>query len=145
MVEIVDDEPHNSEVQVLPTPSRSARPPAKTSKTAGPSVVAKSIKKEAKPKLGAQSPLVPQAAQNDTPTAAEITTLPQFAQAGWSTIFLPTLYSSLGCSLQPFNKYNKDASIVPLLQQVLDIAFPGSDYKIKWGDKICIQVRVYIW
>ena len=65
--------------------------------------------------------------------------LPQFTRSSWSTIFLPTLYSRLGCATNPFVI---GADMVKVIQEVVDLVYPDSDYRVRVNDKIFTLVRV---
>ena len=60
-------------------------------------------------------------------TTSDMTGLPDFACSAWSTSFLPTLYSRLGSSSNPFVM---GADMVKVIQEVVDLVFPESDFKV---------------
>ncbi|KAF8486342.1 hypothetical protein DFH94DRAFT_614452, partial [Russula ochroleuca] len=67
-------------------------------------------------------------------SASDLSSLPEFAHAAWSTKFLPTLYDCLGCSSNPFVI---NPNIVKAIQEVVDFAYPGSEYIVCANDKLC--------
>lgn len=144
VVEIIDSSSEPEEI--TPTPSRpNHHPPSKRTVQLTSASHRQAIKKENKPKVEHAIPLtLSQTVHRSSPTSDEITNIPAFARIGWQTVFLPTLYDRMGSSDQPFSKFNKDARIVPVLQEVLNLSFPGTDYEVKWCDKICSQVRTHL-
>lgn len=66
--------------------------------------------------------------------------LPEFAHADWVPRFLPTLYHVFGCSEKPWELFTKGNAFVMTLQTVVDAVYPGTSYRVKWGDKICSMV-----
>ncbi|EDR13186.1 uncharacterized protein LACBIDRAFT_322667 [Laccaria bicolor S238N-H82] len=69
--------------------------------------------------------------------------LPHFVQAEWTTCFLPTLYHCLFASEDPFSLFSKGPNLVNTIQKVLNLIFPGHNYKVVWGSKLC-QLRSII-
>jgi hypothetical protein len=69
--------------------------------------------------------------------ASDIQTLPEFARATWLSHFLPTLYSCLGCSLDPFII---GSDIIKLVQAIVNAAYPGSRYLVIANDKLVTMV-----
>ena len=63
-------------------------------------------------------------------------------QGGWRMQFLPTLYAYMGSSCLPWNVISpvNSTEAIKELQQITDACFPGSNYKVKWGDVICETV-----
>ena len=114
-------------------------------------------KPKSKPKSGEQklatSAVEPRSAKVPKPdsSSAEITsapassniinTLPEFARSTWGTTFLPTLYDRLGRSPDPFVI---DVDMVKVIQEVVDLAYPDSDYQVRLGDRIFAQVSLYL-
>jgi hypothetical protein len=70
---------------------------------------------------------------------SDIKTLPEFVRATWSSRFLPTVYNCLACSLDPFVV---DIDLVKAIQEILDIVYPASGYKVRLNDKISSMVRL---
>jgi hypothetical protein len=71
------------------------------------------------------------------PAASDLSSLPEFARAAWSTNFLPTLYDRLGCSRDPFVI---DPDMVNAVQEVVDFAYPGSGYQVRANDRLIVMV-----
>jgi hypothetical protein len=74
-----------------------------------------------------------------TVTATSKKGLPMFAWSAWSTRFLPTLSHLLASSLDPWDIRN-GIDIIIIIQGILDKAYPGSRYQVKFGDKIYSMV-----
>lgn len=70
----------------------------------------------------------------------DLTQLPPFARAAYASVFLPTLYHRLGCSETPFKEFSKGDDMVAVVQEVVDCVWPGSDWQVRWGDKLCSLV-----
>jgi hypothetical protein len=70
-------------------------------------------------------------------TASDLNVLPEFARAAWSTSFLPTLYSRLACSNDPFVI---DLDLVTAIQEIVDIVYPNTTYKVRLNDKMYSMV-----
>jgi hypothetical protein len=70
-------------------------------------------------------------------SASDLSSLPEFACAAWSTKFLPTLYDCLGCSSNPFVI---NPNIVKAIQEVVDFTYPGSEYIVHANDKLVTMV-----
>jgi hypothetical protein len=68
--------------------------------------------------------------------------LPVFTRAKWSTSFLPTLYACLGAASNPWKLYEDGSSMVDTIQDILDIVYPNSGYRVLLGDKIFSMVRL---
>jgi hypothetical protein len=68
--------------------------------------------------------------------------LPVFAKAKWSTSFLPTLYACLGAASNPWKLYKHGSNMVDTIQEILDIVYPNSGYRVLLGDKIFSMVRL---
>ena len=71
---------------------------------------------------------------------AEVDGLPAFALAAWNKTFLPTLYNILYCSETPFKDFQKNQQVVAHVQKIVDLVYPGSGYRVKWGDALCQTV-----
>jgi hypothetical protein len=70
--------------------------------------------------------------------------LPAFAMAKWSTLFLPTLYACLGSATNPWKLYENGSSTLDAIQGILDLVYPDSGYRVKFGDKIFSMVRNFV-
>jgi hypothetical protein len=70
---------------------------------------------------------------------SDTTGLPDFARSAWSTSFLPTLYSRLGSSSNPFVL---GADMVQVIQEVVNLVYPNSDYQVRVNDRIFTLVWV---
>ena len=70
-------------------------------------------------------------------SAFDVSTLPEFARATWSTHFLPMLYDCLGCSCDPFVI---NADIIKSIQAVVVAAYPDSEYKVVANDRLITMV-----
>jgi hypothetical protein len=73
--------------------------------------------------------------------ASDISTLPEFARATWSTHFLPTLYDCLGCSCDPF-VINLD--IIKPVQAAVVAAYPVSEYRVVANDRLITMVYKHL-
>ncbi|KAI0244949.1 hypothetical protein BJV78DRAFT_1092706, partial [Lactifluus subvellereus] len=58
----------------------------------------------------------------------------------WSTTFLPTLYSRLGCASNPFVL---DADMVKVIQDIIDLVYPDTDYQVRTNDRIFAMKRSF--
>ncbi|KII88932.1 hypothetical protein PLICRDRAFT_159882 [Plicaturopsis crispa FD-325 SS-3] len=65
--------------------------------------------------------------------------LPEFAVTAWPTVFLPTLYHRLGASEKPWDDFSRGPNVVPIIQQIVNICWPGTTYRVKWDVGICAQ------
>jgi hypothetical protein len=74
-----------------------------------------------------------------TVTATSKKGLPTFTRSTWSTCFLPTLSHLLASLLDPWDIGN-GVDIIVIIQGILDKAYPGSRYQVKFGDKIYSMV-----
>jgi hypothetical protein len=70
---------------------------------------------------------------NSSSGNSDFNALPEFARSAWSTSFLPTLYDRLGQSPDPFVI---DVDMVKAIQDVVDLAYPETDYQVRASDKI---------
>jgi hypothetical protein len=77
----------------------------------------------ANPKLKHMSP----ATNISLVTSNSIHALPEFAQLALSTTSLPTLYSCLGSTSDPFMI---DADMVKAIQEIIDLVYPDVDYTV---------------
>jgi hypothetical protein len=80
-------------------------------------------------------------AANSSAGNSDFNSLPEFARSAWSTSFLPTLYDRLGQSPDPFVI---EADMVKAIQEMIDLAYPDTDYQVRASDKIFIMVIVYL-
>ncbi|RDB20421.1 hypothetical protein Hypma_012520 [Hypsizygus marmoreus] len=62
--------------------------------------------------------------------------LPQFVRAQWATCVLPTLYRRLFCSDDPFTSFYKGDAFLQIVQEVLELVFPGTSYQVVRGSKL---------
>ena len=100
----------------------------------------KSATSETKPRSAANAKAPTKDASPNTNVlmaASDINTLPEFAWAAWSTTFLPTLYNCLACADNPFVL---DTDMVKVIQEILYIVYPDSDYRLKVSDKMYAMV-----
>lgn len=67
--------------------------------------------------------------------------LPEWAKASWSMSFLPTLYAYLSAAPKPFELYAKGSNLLATIQEVADIVYPRSGYRVKLTDKIYTMVK----
>lgn len=66
-----------------------------------------------------------------------ISDLPEFAQAKWRQIFLPTLYDKFFASSQPFDGFCRGSDqFVALLQDIVEEVYPDVDYEVTSVDSI---------
>ena len=79
---------------------------------------------------------------NDSSVRPKVTEVPCFMEAAWSTVFLPMLYDSLGCSMQPFADFAKGQKVEGKLQEAIDFVWPDTDFKIQWYDAPCSKVSI---
>lgn len=78
------------------------------------------------------------------PTSAEsgskkIDELPLFAKVEWPKSFLPTLYTCLGSSENPWQL--QDQEFIILVQDIVDIVYPNSRYEVVAKGPIYKKVR----
>ena len=66
--------------------------------------------------------------------------LPEFARASWVALFLPTLYHRFGIAINPWETFTKGNKMLKIIQQVVNVVYPGNTYHARWGDKICSAV-----
>lgn len=78
---------------------------------------------------------------SDDASIDDLNQLPPFARAAYASVFLPTLYHRLGCSEKPFTEFSKGDKMVAVVQEVVDLVWPHSDWEVRWGDKLCSLVR----
>ncbi|KAH9995455.1 hypothetical protein BJV74DRAFT_739415, partial [Russula compacta] len=60
----------------------------------------------------------------------------------WSTSFLPTLYRRLGSAKNPWKPYKDGSSMLDMIQEILDMVYPNSGYRVRIGDKIYSMDRL---
>jgi hypothetical protein len=99
----------------------------------------KSTITEVKPKSKPRSATETAAETAGVAATADVNTLPEFARSTWGTTFLPTLYDRLGFASDPFLI---DVDMVKVIQEVVDLAYPDSDYQVRLGDRIFGQVSL---
>lgn len=75
-----------------------------------------------------------------TSTEANVCGLPEFVRADWVTRFLPTLSRCFGASADPWNIFSKGEETLKVIQDIVNIVFPGNMYRARWGDKIYATV-----
>jgi hypothetical protein len=126
--------------------SQALAKPLKDAKKSTTSAVAKAPKVSKASKLKAQPAKTTKAGRTTMDVlvsapaaspASDISTLPEFARANWSTHFLPTLYDYLGCSCEPFTI---GPDIIIPVQVVVDAAFPDSEYRVVANDRLITMV-----
>lgn len=110
--------------------------------TSAPSVTSKAGAKSSKTKSDTAS-FSPASAGciHEIPAKLATDGLPMFTRAKWSTSFLPTLYACLGAASNPWKLYKDGSSMVDTIQEILDMVYPNSGYRVKLGDKIFSMVR----
>ncbi|KAH9979671.1 hypothetical protein BJV74DRAFT_888022 [Russula compacta] len=69
-------------------------------------------------------------------TTGTLDDLPNWAKASWSTSFLPTLYAHLSVACKPFQPYAKGSNLLVTIQEITDIVYLGSGYRVGLTDKI---------
>ena len=69
--------------------------------------------------------------------------LPSFVRADWVNGFLLTLYHRFGSSEEPWKMFTKGDEMLLVIQQVINAVYPGTKYRVKWGDKICMAVSIF--
>jgi hypothetical protein len=72
---------------------------------------------------------------------SEVIGLPEFARNGWVTCFLPTWYHYIGTRAINGWEVSLLGEEVEAVQQVLDLAYVGTTYKVKKGCPIYTTVR----
>lgn len=119
------------------TPSKPAQQITKAPKSKKPSTSHTDVsKRESSPEpsdIVCSSPMVV--------SSHSLKELPHFVQAEWTTRFLPTLYHCLFASEDPFSLFSKGPDLVNTVQKVLNLIYPGHNYKVVWGSKLCQLVR----
>ena len=68
--------------------------------------------------------------------------LPDFVRANWASRFLPTLYHCFGSSKEPWKLFTKGDELLSIIQELINVVYPNSRYRVKWGDKICFAVQI---
>jgi hypothetical protein len=68
--------------------------------------------------------------------------LPEFAKERWPLHFLPTLYACLGSASDPWKLYKNGSSMVATIQDIVDVVYPNSGYRVRLGDRIFTMVRM---
>jgi hypothetical protein len=71
---------------------------------------------------------------------SDVDGLPEFARARWTTSFLPMLYSCLASASNPWELYEADSDLVGTIQEIVDVVYPKSGYRVDLGDKIFLTV-----
>ncbi|KAF8149985.1 hypothetical protein B0H34DRAFT_731990 [Crassisporium funariophilum] len=69
-------------------------------------------------------------------SATDADGLPMWLKPDWSTRFLPTAYHRLFSSADPLREFNKSQAFIDILQELLDIVYPGHTYTVQWNDKV---------
>jgi hypothetical protein len=73
--------------------------------------------------------------------SSDFNPLPEFARGAWSSSFLPTLVDRLGQSPDPFVI---EADMVKVIQDIVDLVYPGVDYQVRANDYIFNMVIVHL-
>jgi len=68
--------------------------------------------------------------------------LPAFALAKWRSVFLPTLCRHMLCSKQPFNGYIKSYAFVAVVQEIVALVWPESNYVVTKKSTIFLNVSL---
>jgi hypothetical protein len=76
----------------------------------------------------------------ETAYRSDVEGLPGFARAQWTASFLPTLYGCLASASNPWELYERDSNLVDTIQEIVDVVYPNSGYRVKLGDKIFMMV-----
>ncbi|EDR12027.1 uncharacterized protein LACBIDRAFT_314143 [Laccaria bicolor S238N-H82] len=115
------------------TPSKPAQQMSKAPKSTKPSTTRTNlVKRESSPgplDVAHSSPILV--------SSDSLKELPHFVQAEWTTRFLPTLYHCLFASDDPFGPFSKGPNLVNTIQNVLNLLYPGNNYKVMCGSKLC--------
>jgi hypothetical protein len=69
--------------------------------------------------------------------------LPMFARANWATFFLPTLYTCLGSTSNPWKLYENGSSMVDTIQGILNMVYPNLGYHVKLDRFLQWYVTLY--
>jgi hypothetical protein len=115
------------------SPAKPERP--KSKKPSKPSTVSQSRVVKLEPATSGS--LVASASTTD---AGSVSGLPEFVRANWVGRFLPTLYHCFGSSKEPWNMFTKGREMLLIIQKVINEVYPDTNYRVKWGDKICTAV-----
>jgi hypothetical protein len=91
------------------------------------------------PKPESESEPEPEASNISGVAASDVNALPEFALSTWGTSFLPTLYNRLACAPDPFVL---DADMVKVIQEIIDLVYPDSDYQVRVNDRIFTMVSL---
>ena len=119
---------------IRPKPIRnSAAPEPNKSAVSKPNAKVPKVKHESPPSGSAASDI-----SVAITTTSDAGALPEFARATWSTSFLPTLYKCLACSSDPFVI---GPDLVNVVQEIVNIVYPDSNYQVRSNDKIFTMVR----
>ncbi|KAH7918102.1 hypothetical protein BV22DRAFT_1134858 [Leucogyrophana mollusca] len=73
-----------------------------------------------------------------TATSMETDNLPEFARAGWVSVFLPTLYHRWATSEKPWELCKKTPLLLQAIQEVVDTCFPHCGYYASGWDVLCL-------
>ena len=68
--------------------------------------------------------------------------LPNFVLANWVNRFLPMLYHRFGSSEEPWKLFTKGTEMLSIIQELINVVYPNSKYRVKWGDKIFNAVQI---
>ena len=77
-----------------------------------------------------QTPAIPAPIGGSTVNQSRVTEIPAFMGATWTNMFLPTLYDIFGCLGHPFAHFSKGLEVVQNIQEVIDLVWPSSNYKV---------------
>ncbi|KII83567.1 hypothetical protein PLICRDRAFT_180340 [Plicaturopsis crispa FD-325 SS-3] len=86
------------------------------------------------------TPSTPSTALNDGQSES-VAHLPEFARAAWASAFLPTLYAFLAASETPWSPAGADGDLVPALQDIVNTVWPGTNYRVRYNDRIFKTAR----
>lgn len=137
------------EVSDMPVKAK-AKPPCSPVKSTNPST---NTKPKPKLKVKMKVPSIKKEPIQQTPAIPvlvggslnqlRVTGISTFMGTTWSSTFLPTLYNIFGHSRHPFTHFSKGLKVVQNIQDAIDLAWPGTNYKVQWSDTACSKVSRY--
>ena len=104
-------------------------------------MVVPSIKKE--PIQQTPAILAPIGGSTVNQLGSRATGIPALMGTAWTNSFLLMLYDILGQLGHPFAHFSKGLEVTKNIQEVIDLVWPGSDYKVQWSDTACSKVSRY--
>ncbi|KAH9991214.1 hypothetical protein BJV74DRAFT_884899 [Russula compacta] len=88
-------------------------------------------------------PSILSSSNNEVTILATSINLPAFTQASWKMYVIPKLHCCLAIALNPWN-IEDGVNILVVIQWILDNVYPGSGYKVKYGNKIYSMAKDHL-